>query len=133
MAGKKLSDITDKIWIGLVTTMTTHYVDSGTPLIRNSNIKENKIEVGNIIYLDNDFAERNKDRSLKRSDVVTVHTGDIGTSSVIPNELDGAQGFATLNTRVSDGLLPKYLSYFSILTCIKIKHILFQLEMVAII
>jgi len=36
---KKLSDITDKIWIGLVTTMTTHYVDSGTPLIRNSNIK----------------------------------------------------------------------------------------------
>ena len=38
---RKVTEI-GKIYIGLVTTMTKHYTDEGTLLIRNSDIKDGK-------------------------------------------------------------------------------------------
>ncbi|HFP0048032.1 TPA: hypothetical protein ACHK7M_004684, partial [Escherichia coli] len=95
---KKITDIS-KTFIGLVTTMTSSYVDNGVKLIRNSDIKENYVEKSKLIKLDISFAEQYGSRKLKSGDVVTVHTGDIGVSAVIDEELDGCLGFATLNTR----------------------------------
>lgn len=105
-----------KIFIGLVTTMTENYRDSGTLLIRNSDIKENRFEFSeNPIHLDEQFAEANNSRRLKYGDVVTVHTGDIGTSAVIDENEVGAIGFATINTRPNPEVLDsKYLAaYFN--------------------
>lgn len=49
-----------EIYIGLVTTMTSHYTDHGALLIRNSDIKDGRFEFGdNPIYLDDDFAKQN--------------------------------------------------------------------------
>jgi type I restriction enzyme S subunit len=102
-----------KVSIGLVTSMTPNYVERGVPLIRNSDIKENKVRQSKLIYLKPSFAEENKSRALNYRDVVTVHTGDIGTSAVVPKELDGCQGFATLNTRVNELIIdPYYLCWF---------------------
>lgn len=89
-------------YIGLVTTMTAHYVPDGIPLIRNSDIKENKFVFKDPIYLDNEFAEENKTRAHELGDIVTVHTGDVGTSAVINQELEGSIGFATIVTRIID-------------------------------
>lgn len=95
---KSLKDIS-KVSIGLVTTMTEHYVESGIPLIRNSDIKENRITKEKLIKLSENFANQNSGRKLSKGDVVTVHTGEVGVSAVIDDELDGCLGFATLNTR----------------------------------
>ena len=85
----------------------------GVPLIRNSDIKENRVRQSKLIYLNPKFAKENESRSIKYRDVVTVHTGDIGTSAVIPKELNGCQGFATINTRVNDILIdPYFLCWF---------------------
>lgn len=105
---KTLEEICFNITIGLVKTMTKNYVESGVPLIRNSDIKENKIRKDSLIYLSEDFAIENQDKRLKVGDIVTVHTGDIGTSAVIDDELDGAHGFATLNTRVNKEIIDEY-------------------------
>ena len=57
---RKVTEI-GKIYIGLVTTMTKHYTDEGTLLIRNSDIKDGKFEFGdNPIYLEKTFAEKTK-------------------------------------------------------------------------
>jgi len=110
---KELRFCAEKIWIGLVTTMTTSYETSGTCLIRNQNIRENKIVDESPIYLNDKFANLYKSRSVKFGDVVTVHTGDVGTSAVIDHKYDGAQGFATLNTRLNTSILNNfYLSFF---------------------
>jgi type I restriction enzyme S subunit len=102
-----------KVSIGLVTSMTPHYMERGVPLIRNSDIKENKVRQSKLIYLRPSFAEENKSRSINYRDIVTVHTGDIGTSAVVPKELNGCQGFATLNTRVDEAIIdPYYLCWF---------------------
>ena len=112
---RKLIDIA-KTFIGLVTTMTENYRDSGTLLIRNSDIKEGQFVFSEKpIQLDEEFAEKNKTRRLQIGDVVTVHTGDIGTSAVIQEKEAGSIGFATINTRTDKRILnPYFLStYFN--------------------
>lgn len=89
-----------KIFIGLVTTMTEHYKDEGVLLIRNSDIKDGRFEFGdNPIYLEETFAQANSSRMHKLGDVITVHTGDVGTSSVIREKQINSLGFATIVTR----------------------------------
>ena len=104
---KKLSDISN-IFIGLVTTMTKNYAKNGILLIRNSNIKENNFKFDNYIYLDSKFAEKNKNREMKIGDVVTVHTGDIGTSAVIEPKEENSIGFATITTRPNNKIINSY-------------------------
>ena len=103
-----------EVYIGLVTTMTAHYTNQGTLLIRNSDIKDGKFEFDTEpIYLDKEFAEQNKSRMHKIGDVITVHTGDIGTSAVIGENEVNSIGFATIVTRPNPELLDSnYLSTF---------------------
>ena len=107
-----LSDI-GKVFIGLVTTMTKYYVDDGIPLIRNSDIKPNTIDKTKMLQLCSDFSNDYDNRKLRKGDIVTVHTGEVGVSSVIDDELDGCIGFATLNTRPKTlKVNAEYLSWY---------------------
>ncbi|WP_127058556.1 restriction endonuclease subunit S [Veillonella ratti] len=112
---RKITDVAE-IFIGLVTTMTKNYRNKGTLLIRNSDIKENRFLFSDVpIFLEETFSAQNSDRKLCVGDVVTVHTGDIGTSAVVTEKETGAIGFATINTRPNQVLLDSnYLStYFN--------------------
>ena len=102
---RKVTDL-GEIYIGLVTTMTEHYTDKGHLLIRNSDIKDGYFEFGeNPIYLDEEFSEQNKSRMHQLGDVITVHTGDIGTSAVIGENEVNSIGFATIVTRPNKEIL----------------------------
>ena len=91
--------------------MTAHYTDKGALLIRNSDIRDGYFEFGdNPIYLDEEFAGQNSSRKHQVGDVITVHTGDIGTSAVITENEAGSIGFATIVTRPdAEKILPEYL------------------------
>ena len=105
---RKVTELGD-IYIGLVTTMTAHYTDHGALLIRNSDIKDGKFEFDTEpIYLDDEFAEANKSRMHKVGDVITVHTGDVGTSAVITENEANSIGFATIVTRPNKEILDSY-------------------------
>ena len=107
-----LNDVS-KVFIGLVTTMTKHYVDKGVPLIRNSDIKPNLIMKEKMLSLCEDFSNEHENRKLRKNDVVTVHTGEVGVSAVIDDDLDGCIGFATLNTRpYPKRVNSQYLSWY---------------------
>lgn len=103
-----------KIYIGLVTTMTVHYTDCGTLLIRNSDIRDGYFEFGeNPIYLDEEFTKQNSSRKHKIGDVITVHTGDIGTSAVITEKEADSIGFATIVTRPNtEKIISEYLCVY---------------------
>lgn len=110
---KRITEVA-RVFIGLVTTMTTFYRKSGILLIRNSDIKNNYFSFADSpIYLDEKFASDNASRKLQVEDIVTVHTGDVGTSAVISKREDGAIGFATINTRPDKSLVDSnYLSVY---------------------
>ena len=110
---RKVTEI-GKIYIGLVTTMTKHYTDEGTLLIRNSDIKDGKFEFGdNPIHLEKSFAKKNETRMHQIGDVITVHTGDVGTSAVITENEAKSIGFATIVTRPNPKIIDSnYLCSF---------------------
>lgn len=103
-----------KVFIGLVTTMTKYYTDEGTLLIRNSDIKDGRFEFSDQpIYLKKSFAQKNTSRMHQVGDVITVHTGDVGTSAVITKNEVNSIGFATIVTRPNAKILNSdYLSTF---------------------
>jgi type I restriction enzyme S subunit len=110
---RKVSEL-GKIYIGLVTTMTKHYTNEGTLLIRNSDIKDGRFEFGDKpIYLENSFAQENESRMHQVGDVITVRTGDVGTSAVITENEAKPIGFATIVTRPDPQIIdPNYLCTF---------------------
>ena len=74
--------------------------------MENSDIKDGYFEFGeNPIYLDEEFSEQNKSRMHQLGDVITVHTGDIGTSAVIGENEVNSIGFATIVTRPNQEVL----------------------------
>ncbi|MFV8474035.1 restriction endonuclease subunit S [Mycoplasma sp. Z407A] len=103
-----------KVFIGLVTTMTTNYSKHGVLLIRNSDIKDGRFEFDeNPIHLEQSFAMKNKSRMHMVGDVVTVHTGDVGTSAVVSEKEAKSIGFATIVTRPDKNKLDSsFLSVF---------------------
>ena len=110
---KIITEIADT-FIGLVTTMTEHYVENGVRLIRNSDIKENQFIFNDNIFLDENFANKNCNRKHIIGDIVTVHTGDVGTSAIIDEKLNGSIGFATIVTRVKNNEIAnnKYICWY---------------------
>ncbi len=109
---EKLDDVTVKIGVGLATSVTEHYRETGVPIFRNLNIKENYLDDGDLLFLDESFAMKNPNKVIHTGDVLTVHTGYVGTSCVVPGKYDGAMTFTTLITSVKmNVLLPEYLAY----------------------
>jgi hypothetical protein len=51
---------------------------------------------------------------LKKGDIITVHTGDVGTSAIIGDDLDGSLGFATIVSRIKDTSIvsEKYICHY---------------------
>ena len=100
--------------IGLATSVTQHKRNSGVVLIHNSDIQPNKVVLKSIEYVSEEFAEKNKKKVLRKGDIITVHTGDVGTSAVIDDAFDGAIGFTTITTRIRDRkeITPEYLCHY---------------------
>lgn len=100
--------------IGLATSVTPYKADSGVLLIHNSDIQQNAIVMKQYEYLKESFVERNSKKTFLKDDIITVHTGDVGTSAVITEEYVGCIGFTTIRTRISrkDRIVPKYLCHY---------------------
>ncbi len=106
-----LSDLCEKIGVGLAISVTPYMRKAGTKLIRNQNIKRNYFNSKSVVYIDDDFAEKNQSKRVYVGDVVAVRTGsNIGEACVVPKEFDGALTFTTLIARpIPSKLSSEYL------------------------
>ncbi|RSK25686.1 restriction endonuclease subunit S [Bacillus sp. HMF5848] len=108
-----LDEICEKIFVGIATSTTNSYTEAGVPIIRNQNIKADKLDDSDILMITNDFSESNKSKMLLEGDILTVRTGYPGVSCVVPKEYEGSHSFTTLISRPNfNKVLPKYLSRF---------------------
>lgn len=109
---RTIKESCSRVGVGLATSVTQYYRTSGTVIFRNLNIKPNYLDDSDILYLDTDFAMSNPSKIIRTGDVLTVHTGYVGISCVVPPKYDGALTFTTLiSTTKSDVLVPEYLAY----------------------
>ncbi len=108
-----LENVTERMIVGLATSVTEYYRESGIPIIRNMNIKNGYFDDSSMLYLDEKFANSMLGKTVKTNDVITVHTGsNIGLTCVVPKEYNEAHTFTTLITTTKRNLLnPEYLMY----------------------
>ena len=99
---RKLGDIAYKISVGIATSSSKHFSDSqnGVPFVKNQDIKENKLNTSNLEYISKEFDKKNINKRIQAGDILTARTGYPGVSAVVPVELNGAQTFTTLITRI---------------------------------
>ena len=92
-----LNSVSHRVSVGLATSVTDAYTETGIPIIRNQNIKKGYFDDSNMLYLDEDFSSKHPNKRVRAEDVITVHTGsNVGLTCVVPNEYDLAQTFTTL-------------------------------------
>lgn len=94
-----LEEISERISVGLATSVTKHYRRSGVPIVRNLNIKDGYFDGSDILFVSREFASANSNKAARAFDVLTVHTGsNLGQTCVLPLEFDNCQTFTTLIT-----------------------------------
>lgn len=111
----KLSDITSKMRNGFVGKATDHYAeDEGSiAYVQGYNVKPNRIVYQGMKRISASFHAANPNSQLKVNDVLTTQTGEIGTSALVPNDLDGANCHALIISRFKKNLAsPSFYSQF---------------------
>ena len=110
-----LGALAESITVGIATSTTEHYVENGVPLIRNQNIKEDFLDMSDLLKVSPEFDQKNKRKRVMEGDILTVRTGYPGVSCVVPEGLGHLQTFTTLITRLNRKLIdPNFASrYFN--------------------
>lgn len=94
-----LEEISERVSVGLATSVTKHYRAMGVPIVRNLNIKDGFFDGSDMLFVSPEFANANAGKAAKAFDVLTVHTGsNLGQTCVLPVEFDNCQTFTTLIT-----------------------------------
>ena len=99
---KTLGSLTTLLTNGFVGTATTAYIegDDGVLYIQGYNVQENGFNFHGIKRVSKAFHARNKKSCLQAGDLLTIQTGDIGVTTVVPPELAGANCHALIISRL---------------------------------
>jgi type I restriction enzyme S subunit len=89
---KTLGSLTRLLTNGFVGTVTNAYVetDDGVLYIQGYNVEENGFNFHGIKRVSKSFHTRHLKSCLQSGDLLTIQTGDIGVTTVVPPELAGA-------------------------------------------
>jgi len=98
---KTLGSLTCLLTNGFVGTATSAYVDNddGVLYIQGYNVLENGFNFHGIKRVSKSFHARNRKSCLQSGDVLTIQTGDIGVTAVVPPVLAGANCHALVISR----------------------------------
>lgn len=105
-----LSNISEKIMVGIASAATHAYCSDGILMLRNLNIKEGWIDGSDILKINAEYERQHKNKRLREGDILTVRTGYPGISAVVQKNHDGAQCFTSLITRLDKSkAIPEYI------------------------
>lgn len=110
----RLSEVSTLITNGFVGTATPYYSDrTGVPYLYGTNVRANKLETDKVRYITHEFHAAQSKTALKSGDLLTVQSGHIGETAVVPEHLEGSNCHALIVTRLKQNkAYPKYLSYY---------------------
>jgi type I restriction enzyme, S subunit len=96
-----LDEITTLMTNGFVGTATTQYTESndGVLYIQGYNVEENSFNFRGIKRVNQKFHKNHLKSCLKEGDLLTVQTGDVGLTTIVPKELEGSNCHALIISR----------------------------------
>ena len=102
---------------GFVGTVKSHYAEheSGVLYIQGYNVEENSFNTHGIKYVTEAFHKAHMKSCLRGGDLLTVQTGDVGLTTIVPDELAGSNCHALIISRFdtkrsSPGFFAYYLN-----------------------
>jgi type I restriction enzyme S subunit len=86
---KRLKNISPQVTVGIVVEPSKYYVDDGIPALRSLNIQPCSITLDHLVYISPESNELLSKSRLNAGDLVAVRSGQPGTTTVVPSELEG--------------------------------------------
>ena len=112
-----MGSLTSLMTNGFVGTATSAYVrgDDGVLYVQGYNVQENGFNFHGIKRVSRLFHARNQKSCLQAGDLLTIQTGDIGVTAVVPPDLAGANCHALVISRIDKRVSePRfYCQYFN--------------------
>lgn len=110
----RLEEVSSLITNGFVGTATPFYcVADGVTYLYGTNVRENKIDLAGVRMISREFHRDQQKTELQAGDLLTVQSGHIGTTAVVPKELEGANCHALIVTRLhKDRVDPNFMSAY---------------------
>lgn len=111
---KRLGDCTNLLTNGFVGMATPHYTEDndGIIYIQGYNVIEGGFNLKGIKKVTKAFHEKNKKSILSEGDLLTIQTGDIGLTTIVPKELEGSNCHALIISRFKDLITPRFMLYY---------------------
>jgi type I restriction enzyme S subunit len=103
-------DLCREIVVGIVIRPTQWYAPSGVPVLRSANVREDGIDMSDLMFMTAAHHRALSKSAVSPGDVVTVRTGYPGTTAVIPDSVAEANCVDIIISRPGPRLLPQYLS-----------------------
>jgi hypothetical protein len=110
-----LETVAHRITNGFVGTAAKHYVADGVPYIRSLNVRRSGIDKSDMVFISAEFHDKCEKSKLRAGDLLTVQSGHVGETAVVPVECDGWNCHAVIITRldrsrVEPGFIAAYLN-----------------------
>ena len=86
-----VGSVCHEVKVGIVIKPSQYYTDeeNGTPAFRSANVRENRIDDFDWVYLNHAGMESNKRSIVHTGDVLVVRSGNPGTACVVSEKFDG--------------------------------------------
>ena len=111
---KRLGEITHLLTNGFVGVATPHYTEDpdGITYIQGYNVTEGGFNLRGIKKVTREFQKKNNKSSLLEGDLLTIQTGDIGLTTIVPKDLEGSNCHALIISRFNNSIMPRFMLYY---------------------
>ncbi|MBU6173584.1 MAG: restriction endonuclease subunit S [Planctomycetes bacterium] len=112
---QRLGEITLRMTNGFVGPAIRHYTENsdGVLYIQGYNVKENSFNFHGVKYVTYEFHKANTKSCLRLGDMLTVQTGEVGLTTVVPENLVGANCHALIISRFDRArVYPLFVSFY---------------------
>lgn len=111
----KIKDLSFFCSNGFVGTASPFYTDDneGTPYLMSNNVRANKIDERNVVRIRKEFKQQYPRSTIFEGDMLTVQSGHIGTSCIVPQCYNNTNCHALIITRFNKAeIVPLFISYY---------------------
>jgi|CXWK01.1.fsa_nt_gi restriction endonuclease S subunit len=108
-----LDQVSIRITNGFVGSAAAHYVTRGIPYLRSTNIRRHRIDKSELVYVSEEFHQKNTKSQLMEGDLLTVQSGHVGETAVVTPVEAGWNCHALIITRLDRSVVePEYVSLY---------------------
>jgi type I restriction enzyme S subunit len=112
---KPLGQVSNLITNGFVGVATPHYTESseGIPYLYGNNVRNNYVDLTKVTLINRSFYSKQHKSQLQPGDMLTVQSGHIGTTAVVPDSLSESNCHALIITKFKKEMLsPDFVSLY---------------------